>query len=466
MNETKELPIGKIELNTGQVEGLPKNPRFIRDDRYKALVKSIKDAPEMLHLRELLVYPHGDKYVVIGGNMRLRACRELGFSELPCKVLPTDTPAAKLREYAIKDNNGFGQDDWDLLANEWEAEELTDWGMELPSDWGELEEEDEDEPIRDDEKNEEAERLLDEAMLRNQMEFKEQFDKCFPIFPIGYTQGWAEAQFIKAKYYGRKMPQSVSLYFTPERWLTPTHKSKSTYYDCLTGRHAGYRTATDDGLLSKLYSSSYPIAASAAAAADFPIDIAQRIYEQYAKGRDVLDPCHGWGGRLMGAMLADVHRYVGIDPSPVAHKGVSKIVAAFSKYSMTSVELIERPFEDVELQAESFDFALTSPPYFNVEKYAGEQTSTTRYPKFEAWITGFYRPLIERTFVALRGGGVFCLQVGSQFYPLQNIGKEIAESVGFVVESVEPLVNKINGGLSASAHPESEKGEKIITLRK
>lgn len=137
MIETKELPIGKIELNTGQVEGLPKNPRFIRDDRYKALLKSIQDAPEMLTLRELLVYPYGGKYVVIGGNMRLRACRELGFSELPCKVLPTDTPAAKLREYAIKDNNGFGQDDWDLLANDWEVDELTDWGMELPPDWGE-----------------------------------------------------------------------------------------------------------------------------------------------------------------------------------------------------------------------------------------------------------------------------------------------------------------------------------------
>lgn len=128
----KDLPISSIELNKGQVEGLPKNPRFIRDERYKALVKSIKDAPEMLHLRELLVYPHGDKYVVIGGNMRLRACKELGMESVPCKVLPQDTPVEKLREYTIKDNNGFGQDDWDLLANEWDAEELTDWGLELP----------------------------------------------------------------------------------------------------------------------------------------------------------------------------------------------------------------------------------------------------------------------------------------------------------------------------------------------
>lgn len=123
------IDISKLEVNKGQIEGLPQNPRFIRDERFKALCKSIEDAPEMLKLRELLVVEHGNKFVVIGGNMRLRACKELGMETVPCKVLPADTPVAKLREYAIKDNNGFGQDDWDILANEWDAEELADWGF-------------------------------------------------------------------------------------------------------------------------------------------------------------------------------------------------------------------------------------------------------------------------------------------------------------------------------------------------
>ena len=135
MENIQEIKISKLEVNKGQVEGLPKNPRFIRDERYKALCKSIEDAPEMLKLRELMVVEHGSKFVVIGGNMRLRACKELGMETVPCKVLPADTPVAKLREYAIKDNNGFGEDDWDVLANEWDAEELQDWGMELPMDW-------------------------------------------------------------------------------------------------------------------------------------------------------------------------------------------------------------------------------------------------------------------------------------------------------------------------------------------
>lgn len=135
--EVKNLRLHELELNEGQMYGLPKNPRWIRDKRFEALKKSIEDAPEMLGLREILVYPlddvegHKGKYIIIGGNMRYRACLELGYQELPCKIIPLETPVKKLREYVIKDNEGFGQNDWELLASEWEQEELQDWGMEL-----------------------------------------------------------------------------------------------------------------------------------------------------------------------------------------------------------------------------------------------------------------------------------------------------------------------------------------------
>lgn len=137
MAEIKNIRLSNLEVNEGQMYGLPKNPRWIRDARYEALKKSIEDAPEMLALRELLVYPlddlegHKGKYIIIGGNQRYRACLELGYQELPCKVIPLETPVKKLREYVIKDNEGFGQNDWDILANEWNQEELSDWGMEL-----------------------------------------------------------------------------------------------------------------------------------------------------------------------------------------------------------------------------------------------------------------------------------------------------------------------------------------------
>lgn len=134
--EIKTIKIKDLATNDGQIEGLPKNPRQIRDHRYEKLKKSIEDAPEMLQLRELLVYPHGGKFVIIGGNMRYRACKELGYKELPCKVLDAETPVEKLRQYAIKDNENFGEYDWDVVANEWDTAELEDWGVELPTDWG------------------------------------------------------------------------------------------------------------------------------------------------------------------------------------------------------------------------------------------------------------------------------------------------------------------------------------------
>lgn len=132
MVSQKNIHIRDLEVNKGQIEGLPKNPRFIRDERFEALKKSIEDAPEMLALRELIVYPFNGKYVIIAGNMRFRACKDLGYKEIPCKVLDEDTPVEKLREYTIKDNIGFGADDWDLIANEWDINELDGWGMELP----------------------------------------------------------------------------------------------------------------------------------------------------------------------------------------------------------------------------------------------------------------------------------------------------------------------------------------------
>ena len=119
-----------MHLNTGQIKDVPKNPRFIKDERYEALKKSIEDDPEMLQLRELVAYDNNGELVVILGNMRYRAMKELGYKDAPVKVLPAETDAKKLRAYIQKDNIAFGQNDWDLLGNEWDIEELQDFGLE------------------------------------------------------------------------------------------------------------------------------------------------------------------------------------------------------------------------------------------------------------------------------------------------------------------------------------------------
>jgi ParB-like chromosome segregation protein Spo0J len=126
------VSISRLSNNKGQIEGLPKNPRFCKDHKFVQLKQSIKEDPEMLELREVIAVDYNGELVVIAGNMRLNACLELGIKEVPCKILPQDTPIDKLKAYTIKDNVGFGEHDWDALANDWDVEELAHWGLDLP----------------------------------------------------------------------------------------------------------------------------------------------------------------------------------------------------------------------------------------------------------------------------------------------------------------------------------------------
>lgn len=132
MAEFKEIKLSLIEPNEGQIAGLPANPRQITESKLEQLKKDIVDYPEMLELRGLMVYRHDDKYVAIGGNMRYRAMKELGMETAPCVIIPDNTSVERLKAYAILDNNGFGQWDWDALANEWDENQLSDWGVDLP----------------------------------------------------------------------------------------------------------------------------------------------------------------------------------------------------------------------------------------------------------------------------------------------------------------------------------------------
>lgn len=131
MTQKSILSVSLLDYNKGQLSGLPRNPRFFRDHRYEAMKRSIKESPEMLELRELIVYPLEERYVTVCGNLRLRACRELGYKELPCKILDRTTDVRKLREYATKDNVSFGENDTDVMEHEWDHSELSEWGVEF-----------------------------------------------------------------------------------------------------------------------------------------------------------------------------------------------------------------------------------------------------------------------------------------------------------------------------------------------
>lgn len=126
------LPLDSIEANEGQIEGLPANPRKIDEEKFELLKNNIRQYPELLEYRGLLVYPLGDKYITIGGNMRLRALVELGYNEAPCAVLPASTTVEQLKAYVILDNDNFGQWNWEMIANEWDLEALNEFGIDVP----------------------------------------------------------------------------------------------------------------------------------------------------------------------------------------------------------------------------------------------------------------------------------------------------------------------------------------------
>ena len=120
ISKIEYLPIWKIKNN-------PNNPRLVKDDKFKKLVKSIKDFPEMLDKRPIIV---NENMIVLGGNMRLKACNEAGLKEVP--VIVANWTEEQERQFIIKDNLGYGEWDWDIIANEWDADELNDWGLDIP----------------------------------------------------------------------------------------------------------------------------------------------------------------------------------------------------------------------------------------------------------------------------------------------------------------------------------------------
>ena len=120
------MNIQEVKIST--IKPNPNNPRIIRDDKFAKLVQSIRDFPEMLRLRPIVV---NQDMIVLGGNMRLKACKQAGLKVVPV-IQAGDLTEDQQREFIVKDNVGFGDWDWDTLANEWDDVKLNEWGLDVP----------------------------------------------------------------------------------------------------------------------------------------------------------------------------------------------------------------------------------------------------------------------------------------------------------------------------------------------
>jgi hypothetical protein len=120
------MDIRSVKLS--EVKSNPNNPRIIKDDKFRKLVNSIQEFPKMLEIRPIVV---NADMIVLGGNMRLKACKEAGLKEVPV-IFADDLTEEEQKQFIIKDNVGFGEWDWDMIANEWDAIELQEWGFDIP----------------------------------------------------------------------------------------------------------------------------------------------------------------------------------------------------------------------------------------------------------------------------------------------------------------------------------------------
>jgi hypothetical protein len=116
-------------MNINEIKPNPNNPRIIKDIKFKQLVKSIQDFPQMLELRPIVI---DENNMVLGGNMRLKACIEAGLTDVPV-IHANNLSEEKKKEFIVKDNVGYGEWNWDDLANEWNIDELTEWGLDIPN---------------------------------------------------------------------------------------------------------------------------------------------------------------------------------------------------------------------------------------------------------------------------------------------------------------------------------------------
>ena len=166
------MKVEKVKIS--EVKNNPSNPRLIKDDKFKKLVKSIQDFPQMLELRPIVV---DENNIVLGGNMRLKACKEAGLKDVYIVKAENLTEDQK-QEFIVKDNVGFGEWDWDMLANEWDVDKLDEWGLNVPMmpeevDYSILDDEDLDDQLND---------MADGVKKAIQIEFEaEHYEEAFEL---------------------------------------------------------------------------------------------------------------------------------------------------------------------------------------------------------------------------------------------------------------------------------------------
>jgi hypothetical protein len=227
--------------------------------------------------------------------------------------------------------------------------------------------------------------------------------------------------------------QKTSLLFNPHRLNVKSKNSKFSVYDAMS--NDGFCSGLARAILYKrspkgikykdmLYQTLSMNIDGVQYINEFPPNKARKLYEKFGINKDskILDPCAGWGGRMIGASVI-CNNYECFEPSTETARGLIQLfnfIKSINKDFNAVVNCI--PFEESELMQDSYDFAFTSPPYYDTEQYCNEETNSyIKFKTFEEWTNGFYLPMIDKTMKALKNNSTFVINIGSREYPLNKI---------------------------------------------
>jgi hypothetical protein len=227
--------------------------------------------------------------------------------------------------------------------------------------------------------------------------------------------------------------QKTSLLFNPHRLNVKSKNSKLSVYDAMS--NDGFCSGLARAILYKrspkgikykdmLYQTLSMNIDGVQYINEFPPNKARKLYEKFGMNKDskILDPCAGWGGRMIGASVI-CNNYECFEPSTETARGLIQLfnfIKSINKDFNAVVNCI--PFEESELMQDSYDFAFTSPPYYDTEQYCNEETNSyIKFKTFEEWTNGFYLPMIDKTMKALKNNSTFVINIGSREYPLNKI---------------------------------------------
>ena len=240
----------------------------------------------------------------------------------------------------------------------------------------------------------------------------------------------------------KKAGNTISLLFNPHRlniiteasvtrtsapmsiYQSLSDKGSKDYTEKIDGMARLYLFNLEQGVNNPFYCTIQRGYNGVAYVNEFPPFVARQIYLKYVgnlKKRNILDPCAGWGGRMIGAASIPNTRYVACEPSTETYNGLVKLGSWLKTLQPSfDFEIHNVPYEEFSTD-EKFDLALTSPPYFNTEHYSTEETnSENKFPEYDLWVNGFYKPLILNTMERLTDEGIFILNVGDRKYPLSK----------------------------------------------